>query len=201
MRKKLGLLGLLSLFLMAFQCDEESDRNLRFNNFNVSVTPESVFTVDETIWIEGTVSARAFDLDLQDSILEDFDQADDFSVYKLITPNGVSNAKDALDDFELIFDMGDISFSPSCENGLVTAFPKLAKETLLKYRIGLKPLNAGDYVISWRKAELRNENRNEEIITDYFMENQPGVIGFNSCGRTSSRLLNESDGEYYFSVE
>lgn len=201
MRKKLSLLCMRSLFLMAFQCDEEVDSNLRFNNFRVSITPQKSFAINETIWIEGTVSAKVFDLDLQDSILEDFEQFDDFSVFKFVTPTRLSNAKDALDEFELVFDMGDFNFLPSCENAQITAFPKLAKEMLLKYRIGLKPLNQGDYMISWRSAEIHNENRNEAIIDNYHIENQHGTIGFDTCGSTFSRLLNESEREFYFNVE
>jgi len=202
MYKKLLKYLLIAPLLMAFQCDEETESPLRFNNYSVKVTPKATFTLDETIWIDGVVSAKAYDLSLKDSIINEFDQGDVFSIFKLIEPTQISNAKDAIDQFDLIFDVGNYSFFARCENAQTTANSELNNEgSFYNYRIGLKPKAAGDYIISWQDAVIQNENRNEFIIENYLLTNDPNAIGFDQCGSVSSRLMNQSKKEYFFSVE
>jgi hypothetical protein len=193
----------LTPFLMAFQCDDEIESTFIFNNYTVSVTPQSNFLVDNIIWINGSVSSKVYDLETNDSIfLDNWSQGDQFSIMKFIEPTQSSNCIDAINNFELIIDVGDFSFLPSCENAEMTAQSELSIDTLsYTYRIGLKALASGDYVISWNNSTINNENRNEYIINNYPLENFPNQIGFDKCGNVSWRLLNESEREFYFSVE
>lgn len=196
-------LVIIALLLMAFQCEDDLEEStVVFSTFKSNVTPQSSFSVNDTIWISGKVSSMVFDLSVSDSIFSESPQSDVFSVYKFIEPTDVSNCKDAIDQFELVFDIGQYSFLSSCENAQIQALPTLESEnSFYTYRIGLKPINPGDYVISWQNATLQNTNRNEFIIENYPIENHPNQIGFNSCGNVSWRFLNESDKEYYFSIE
>jgi hypothetical protein len=121
---------------------------------------------------------------------------------KFIEPTQTSNCRDALDKFELINEVGGITFLPICENAQMTATPELTIDcSSYKYRIGLRALVPGDFVISWQDSKIDNENRNENIIDNYPLEFHQNQIGFNKCGNVSWRDLNESEREYYFSVD
>ncbi len=193
---------LIAPLLMAFQCEEElGESSLVINEFQVAVTPEWNFSLDDTIWVSGRLSSKALDLAEHDSVFLDTPPADVFSLYQFIEPTALSNCQDAIDQFVLIMENGTKSFIPSCENAHLQALPELESNGLFyNYRIGLIPTTTGDYVISWQSGILQNLDRNEFIIDAYLMENHPGQIGFNSCGNHSWRYLNESEREYYFRV-
>lgn len=188
---------------MGTTCEDELEESpLVFNVYSAKVTPRSSFSVNDTIWISGKISSNVFDKSVNDSIFNDDPQTDDFSIYKFIEPTKVSNCKGAIDSFELIMNRGQLPFISSCENSKLHAFPELENNNVFySYRIGLKPKNIGDYVISWRNGILQNSKKNESIIESYPIENHPNQIGFNSCGNVSWRYLNESDKEYYFTIE
>lgn len=201
LKKKLNFLLIVPL-LCAFQCDDEVESSLVFNVFKAEVTPELSFSIEDTIWISGKTSSKAFDLSVNDSIVINNPQSDVFSIFKFIQPTAVSNCKDAIDKFELIIESGQFSFLPLCENAQLQVLPELESNNMsYSYRIGLKPNTTGDYVISWKDGVIQNSDRNEFIIDNYPIENHPNQIGFNSCGNISWRFLNESDKEYYFSVQ
>ncbi len=196
---KLLLLGPL---LMAFQCDDEIESDLKFNTFKASVTPQSIYSVDDVVWIEGYISSKVFDTSVNDSIFTETPGQDYFSIMRLIDSDPLSNSIDAIDQFELIFDRGVFDTVGFCENSEMTAQGVLNDdESLYTYRLGLKALQAGDYMISfdWRTT-LNNTDRNEAIITDYLLTNHPNQIGFNKCGDVSWKFLNETNGELYFTV-
>jgi hypothetical protein len=188
---------------MAFQCEDEfEDSTLIFNLYKVDITAQSNFSLNDTIWISGKVSIRAYDLVLNDSIFTDNPQSDIFSIYKFIEPNEVFNCKDAIDKFDLMFDIGEFSTLAKCENAQLQVIPELeSNDMFYTYRIGLKAISTGDYVISWQNGMIQNVERNEFIFNNYPIENHPNQIGFNSCDEISSRFLNESEKEYYFTVE
>lgn len=196
------LIFLLLPFLLAFQCEEDDEPSYSFNTYRVQISPESSFSLTDTIWVEGLVSSKVLDLETNDSITGIDPQTDDFGVFKFINPTEIINCQDAIDQFEVILDIGDYFDIPICENADVLALPELdSDETSFRYRIGFKPLSTGDFVFSFRNAELRNTARNEAIIEDYPITNFPGQIGFQRCERVSWRILSESEGEYYFSVQ
>ncbi|HLV15207.1 MAG TPA: hypothetical protein VKY41_08505 [Xanthomarina sp.] len=189
--------------LMATTCEDDLEENtIVYNVYKTQVTPEYSFSMNDTIWISGKISSKVYDEAVNDSIFLENPHTDEFSIHKFIEPTEASNCKDAVDAFELIINKGQLSFMPSCENGKLKAFPELENNNdYYSYRIGLKPNTNGDYVISWPNSMLQNFNRNEFIIDNYPIENHPNQIGFNSCGTVSWRYLNESDKEYYFTVE
>ncbi len=187
--------------LMAFQCDDDFVP-LEYNPYKTNVTPNLNFSPNDTIWIYGRTSSKVFDPSVNDSVFSDSPQDDLFSIYRFIPPTKGSNCIDAVDRFELISDKGEVSFLPSCPNAHVAIFPELESNNVSYiYRIGLRPTDLGDYVISWRDAEIQNPNRNEFIIEDYPLKYYPNEIGFNSCESVGWRSLDESDKEYYFKVE
>jgi hypothetical protein len=193
---------ILMLFLMAFQCEEDLEPQFAFNKYKVAISPEASFSINDTIWIKGRISSYALDLNTNDSIFGIEPPSDSFGVFKLMTPADASNCRDALDKFELIFSTGDFSFISACENADLIALPELeADESFYSYRIGLKAMHPGDYVISLQDGNLLNTNRNEYLIEDYPLVNYPGQIGFNRCGSVSWRFLAASDAEYFFRVE
>ncbi|WP_340065673.1 hypothetical protein [Ascidiimonas aurantiaca] len=203
MPKKLCIFILIAPLLMAFQCEDEfEERPLVYNVYKTKVTPGSHFSVNDTIWITGRVSSNAFDESMNDSVFSNSPQKDVFSIYKFFEPNDLSNVRDAINQFTLVFEIGQFSFLPVCENAQIQALPELENNSgLYIYKIGLRPITTGDYVISWQNAIIQNSDRNEFIIDNYPIENNPDQIGFNSCGSLSWRFLNESEKEYYFKVQ
>jgi hypothetical protein len=201
MIKRLLKLLAVAPLLFAFQCDEDPGPMFTYNDYKVKISPSSSFAINETIWIEGRVSSQVYDLGTSDSIFMESPLPDVFSVFQFIEPTELANCKDALDKFAFVIDIGEYSFLPRCENATVQALPVLDdSEVFYSYRLGLKPLEAGDYVVSWQSSALQNTNRNEFIIEQYPIENHPDQLGFNSCGNVSWRNLDESAREFYFSV-
>jgi len=194
--------------LMAFQCDDEMENQLRFNPYKVNITPNATFSLDDTILITARVSSKVYDLSTNDSIFNEdpnkiFNQ---FTLFKLIEPinTRAANTEGAIDKFDLIYDIGDYSPRTVCENTQKTIFPELNNDnSLYTYRIGLKPLVVGDYIINWpsiNSAIVQNENRNESIIENYQIENRPNQIEFNQCGNRSVLFINETERIYFFSI-
>ena len=197
----LKILAIVPL-LMAFQCDDEIESTLVFNNYKVHITPQSSFSTNDTIWIHGITSSKAYDLAINDSIFSERSAGDVFSIMKFIQPTQTSNCIDAIDNFELISQINEITFLPVCENAQMTVHPEITSDSLsYRYKIGLKPLMQGEFVISWQNSKIENEFRHEYIIDNYPIDNFPNQIGFNKCGNVSWRYLSESEREFYFSVE
>lgn len=189
-------------FLLAFQCEEETESPLVFNNYKVAITSQASFDLNDTIWIEGSVSSKAFDVILNDSLFVDYTQEDQFLVMKFVQPSLGPYTKDAIDYFDLIYETGAFSFLPICENAQISALGELSDDQLFyNYKIGLKPLVPGDYVLSWFHAEIFNEDRNEQILTEYITAHNSEYLEFDKCGQGSSRIISESEREFYFTVE
>jgi hypothetical protein len=203
MFKNIMKFTILAALLMAFQCEDDLEEStLVFNTYKVNITDQQNFTTNDTIWITGKISSKAFDLAINDSIFADNPRSDVFSIYKFIQPTNVSNCKDAIDKFDLTFEIGEFSTLPSCENAQLQVIPEIENNNMFySYKIGLKPNSTGDYVISWQDAMIQNVERNELIADNYPIENRIGQIGFNSCGSVTWRFLNESEREYYFTVD
>lgn len=197
---------LLAPILMAFQCsDDDNFSNTKiFNNYNVEITPQSSFSINDTIWINGKISSMVFDTEINDSIFSNPPLSDAILVMKFIAPTNSSsfNCKDAIDKFELIPELGGLTFLPVCENAQMSTHSELsADSTYYSHRIGLKPLYTGDYVLSWHSSSLTNQNRNEYIFYEYQLDLFPNDLGFNKCGSQSWINAVESDHQFYFRVE
>lgn len=201
MIKNLCKLTALACLLMGFQCDDELESEYVYNNYSVRVTPQPTFNVNDTIWLNGRVSSLIFNLTTNDSIFTDNPNTDIVSVYKFINPTSLTNCTAALDKFELIQLVGEVSFLQRCSNAQFFVSPELGVDSdQYKYKIGLRPLEAGDYFISWQNATIQNINRNQVLANSYPIPDQPNQLGFDTCGQVSWRYLNESKYEYFFTV-
>lgn len=193
---------ILSPILMAFQCDDDQGDILEFNDYSVKVTSKSSFSLTEIIWIEGQISSKAYNLSTNDSIFIENNNGNVISVFKFITPTEHFNSKDAIDQFEIIYDIGTANFLPSCENAQMTISTELDNNKLFyRYRIGLKPKFKGDYIISFFDSKLRNQNKNISIPNNYPIVRHPNQIGFDRCGLGSWLDIDQSKNEYFFTVE
>ncbi|WP_438988746.1 hypothetical protein [Polaribacter sp.] len=191
----------LAPLLMAFQCEEEIDI-IKVNDYNVKITPQKRFVINETIWIEGKISAKAFNATINDSIFNESNKADTFSIYQFVEPNEYTNTKDAIDAFDLVLEIGSSSFLPSCPNSVVFVNSELDQSNLFyTYKIGLKPKRKGDFIIDFLNSKLYNNELNLSIAENYIIERFPDQIGFNQCGNTSWLYLKDTKNEFLFSVE
>ena len=59
---------------MAFQCDDDVLSTIETNPYSIKITDNKTFSLSDTIWIEGRVSAKAFDTTIGDSIFNDNNQ-------------------------------------------------------------------------------------------------------------------------------
>lgn len=192
----------LAPFLMAIDCEpEQLGPQYAFNISKVTISPQSTYSINDTIWISGRVSSNAYDLTTSDSIFGIEPQSDRLGLFKLMASDGISNSFDAVDHFELIKDNSTYSFIQACENADIIVRPSLEQEeSFYSYRLGLKTLYPGDYVISVIDGQLQNMNRHDTIIEAYPIPNLPNAIGFNRCGRTSWVYLSQTEDEFYFSI-
>ena len=128
-----------------------------------------------------------------------------FEVYKLTSNGENTNCIDAIDNFELQFEMGNFSFLPGCENAQITAIPQLNQDDqLYQFKIGLTPQFRADYVINWvirASTSIQNTERNESIALNYPLQNHPNQLGFNQCGNVSWLFLEDASQAYFFTVE
>ncbi|ARV16119.1 hypothetical protein BTO07_13635 [Polaribacter sp. SA4-12] len=200
--KKLIKYLFLTPLLMAFQCDDELISTIEYNTYSIKITPKKTFSLNDTIWVEGRISAKAFDTAINDSIFNDNNQANSFYISKFITPTEHSNAKDAIDSFELIYEVGEFSFLGICENSKLFADAILDKDQLFyTYKLGLKPKFTGDFVISGLDGEIQNVERNLSISEAYPIDRHPKQIGFLNCEAVSWLYIEESTREFLFKVE
>ncbi|MFY0603727.1 MAG: hypothetical protein JXQ93_07235 [Flavobacteriaceae bacterium] len=202
MKKTILRLLLLSPILMAFQCfDDEYD--IIQNEYNVTLTNQSNFAVNDIIWVEGKVSSKGFDTEVNDSIFLESPVIEDLNIMRLVQQNSITsqaNSRGAINDFVIVNDIGSNS-SGLCDLAAVIVTSELsADEKFYTYRIGFKATTQGDYFISFRKSDITNSTRNESIFNPYRLTNNENVLGFDLCGNTSARLTNESDREFFFTV-
>ena len=192
----------LSLLLMSFQCDDEIASSIEYNTYKVQIASKASFSTNDTIWITGKVSSKAFDTVINDSIFNNDIQANQLAIFKFITPTEFSNAKDAIDSFELIYDIGSYSFLPICENAQVSAMPVLnSAGTFYTYRLGLKPKFSGDYIVSFLDGAIQNIDKNIAVAENYSIERYPNQLGFLKCTNVSWLNIDDSTREIIFSVE
>lgn len=195
MNPALKILFLSSIFL-ATQCSEDMDEQaISTSNFKVSVTPKSTFKIKDTLWVEGSMFSKSNSKDAATAALED-----QISIFKLTDPLHSVNAKDALDSFQLIESIGTTNPLGFCKNSDLIIHSK-ASENGLSYKLGLKALDPGDYVLTLgTNSRIANSNKNIEIVSEYSMPNLPDQIGFDRCGHVSWGKYKDSDKAYYFKV-
>ncbi|SEB45961.1 hypothetical protein SAMN04489761_0845 [Tenacibaculum sp. MAR_2009_124] len=190
--------------LMAFQCNnEEPLPTLKINKYRVNITGQSSFSISDTIWIEGTVSSKAYYEEINDSIFFDAHQENRLKIMKFIQPTQNVNCIDARDNFQIIRNVGVINVDSFCETKRIITYAEISEDSLFyNYKIGLKPLTQGDFFIYCHESIIHNENRNEFIMEHYRIDefsNQ--TIGFIQCGSTAWIDTTNSESYFYFKVE
>ena len=204
MKKALSILFGLALLLMSFQCEDEIDDVIRVNNFKATVS-EATISLNDTLWIRGRVSSQAFDEATGDSIPSDgFNNREFISLYRLRPTDDEGNSIDAVNNFEIIQEVGPISDPGQCPNsGIVIEGVLTDDGSEYRYRVGLKPSIVADYVLVWNfDSTITNTNRNTEILASYPVDGNTTTIEFNKCGIISILPdINASDRLYFFSVE
>jgi len=203
--KKIYKMFLLAPLLMAFQCDDELESSLEFNEFKVNITSSENLRINDTIWITGKISSRVFDTSVGDSIFfNEFTFGDYVSVMKLKEADQNGNSIDAIDRFNIVNTIGNLEFVDICRNSDITPISQLSENSqFYEYKIGFVPLEIGDYVFSWNnKTIISNVNRNLFILSDYPINGNPKALELNKCGSFSSiPNIDNSDSEYFFSVD
>lgn len=203
MKKSLSLLFVLSLLLMSFQCDDEPDEIIITNNFKATISDTNL-SLNDTLWITGRISSQAFNETLGDSIPNDFNNGDLVSIYRLRPATNQSNSVDAINNFEIIEEVGQTSRLGACPNGGLAIEGVLSEDNSeYRYRVGLKSTVEGDYILSWNfDTNITNTDRNTEILSNYPVDGNPNTIEFDNCGIVSTLPnIDTSDRLYFFSVE
>ena len=201
---KLSLLAITPL-LMATQCEPDSPAPATiFNEFKVSITNDSNFILNDTIWVSGKVSSMAFDEEIGDSIFIEDRLRDYFSVLKLKEADNSGNSVDALDRFTLVASLGELEEREICPNSEVLVMGELSDdEQNYQYRLGFVPLEEGDSVLTWNfNSILTNFDRNLDIVEAYPIDGFDRALGLNKCSITSLLLdVETSNREFFFTVE
>ncbi|WP_299679809.1 hypothetical protein [uncultured Dokdonia sp.] len=203
MKKSLSMLFVLSLLLMSFQCEDEPSEVIITNNFKATISDIDL-SLNDTLWITGRVSSQAFNETLGDSIPNDFNNGDLVSIYKLRPAMDQSNSVDAINNFEIIEEVGQTSRLGACPNGGLAIEGTLSEDSSeYRYKIGLKPVVEGDYVLSWNfDTSITNTDRNTEILSNYPVDGNPNTLEFDNCGIVSTLPnIDASTKLYFFSVD
>ena len=204
--RKALLIFVLSPLLMAVLCEPEPDPEviLRDNQTKVLLSDGPAFTVNDTLWISGNVTSMAFDEISGDSIMNPNEwMRDIISVMRLRPAVNSSNTIQAVEEFDLVSQIGSIDFLGVCpESELVAIGPLSETGEQYAYRIGLIPKNTGDFVLSWLEpVHLRNASLNTQILAGYPVGGNGNALGLTKCGVTSTRLdVAEARREYFFTV-
>lgn len=199
--KKIILLFCVIPFLVATQCEEDTEQTIFKNNFKVKITNESYLNINDTIWIEGRVSSKIYNSQIGDSTFADYPEGLQISIYKFTNPTQNYNAKDAIDKFDLVYPNQLIDFLGVCNNSTMTIIPTInSTGNLYKFKLGLIAKSSGDFIIKFPYRQgIENSERNLNIINNYPSPNNNFLIGFNSCG--SSSWVKETDiGDYCFKI-
>ncbi|WP_394750896.1 hypothetical protein [Spongiimicrobium salis] len=197
----------LSPLLLAILCEEE-DLGLEIgprNKTAVTLSAGPIFSVNDTLWINGKVSSMIATGTPGDSIAnENAFIRDIISVMRLKTADRNSNTREAVDEFQWVTRIGSIDFLGACpDSELIAQGPLTENGQEYEYEIGLVPVNRGDFVLSWLEpVAIRNTNLNTELLEQYQLEDNPNALGLTKCGITSTiPSVQQSKGEFFFSVD
>jgi len=200
--KRVIMLLVLLPFLTAMTCDNDYDpENAPISKiFKVSVSPESTFTLQDTIWVEGIATSRFFDATTNDSIsTTDKKVQSRLNIYKFVQPNPYLTAEGAVNKFKIISITGEFEPMSYCKNSNLQIFGELVPDAqYFSYKIGFKPLQTGDYIVDAFDGIMTNTNRHTEIAEDYPLYNHPDLILLDCSGAIG--LKPESARAYFFKV-
>lgn len=204
MNRKIFLLILVCPLLLAVRCEDDDYflGNYLSNNFKVTVDAQNNLRVGDTIWVKANVSAYVFEEVTNDSVFVDFGFSDNFFVSEFVVPIGDYNVVDAVNRFEVIPKTG-ITYAPlNCENSAILVDAEIDfNNTKYTYEIGLRLLTEGDFILSWSRSDLTNEQRNLELLNDYPLDVSFFQVGFLQCERISWRNVVDISRDYLLRVE
>ena len=203
-RKRVLVSAFAPLPLAVICEEEEAFAPLVYNEISISLSEGPDFSINDTLWISGTVSSLVFDEEAQDSIPNPNESIHDiFSVLRLQSANNRSNTIEAIAEFDLVPRGGSFDFLGACpESELIAIAPLTANGDRYAYELGLVPQNTGDFVLSWLEpVVLRNPDLNLEILESYPLHGNTNTLGLTKCGITST-LPDVRSGRraFFFSV-
>ena len=180
------LLVTASQLFMAVLCEREEIGQVTTRNpFTVTVSNEANFSINDTLWITGRVSSQLFNETTGDSVMNTNQFTRDIiSVMRLKTAAENTNTVEALEEFELVAEVGTTDFLGRCpESELIAQAPLAENGQQYAYRIGLVALNSGDFVLSWvEPVTLVNERLNTQILENYPINSRSNKLGLLKCG-------------------
>lgn len=197
--KKIAKILPFIILLMSFQCNDEHYEKVHPKP-TIKVSENTVLKINDTIWIRGFVSSKLYDTQINDSVFYSNPYIESLSLMKLVTPNDLRNSVGAVKRFKLVNQIGTLNAS-SCKESSLSIKTVLNKDRFYEYKIGIIPLNKGDFFISSSMGKIINLNKNTNILNNYTTPNNNNFINFERCGVYNSRLTSESESEYFFKVE
>ena len=191
---------LLSPFLMATTCDDEFP-TLYANPIVSTVSPHATYNTNDTIWIQGRTSSRAYNTTTRDSVFNDVNLPFcSLRVYKLVLPENRLNTSIAIDKFGFIQAKGAFTLLESCNGGFAIE-PELSQDSMSYiYKLGLKALAPGDYMIRTDDSTINNNNIHTEISNKYQIPQYLDYIEMTSCYGNSDIQISTAKQLYFFTI-
>ena len=185
---------------MATTCDDDFP-TLYSNPIISTVSPQATYTTNDTIWIQGRTSSRAYNTKTQDSIFNDINLPFcSLRVYKLVIPENRVNTTLAIDKFSFIQTTGTFTALEACNSGFAIE-PELSQDSMSYiYKLGLKALAPGDYMIRTDDSTINNINIHTEISNKYQIPQYLDYIEMMSCYENSDIQISTAKQLYFFTI-
>lgn len=208
MKKKFSilLLILLGCLVMAFQCDDDK-QTLFGNNVQANLTAPADFSVGDTLWIRGQVSANVYDSELRDSVFDpSYEFSSQLSLSELVqvSPDRTNEIQisDALDRFRIINREGSSS-AGRCSASELRILTELDQENnQYRYEIGLVPREAGEYILHFYSGTgIRNNDRNLDVLNAFTTGASNPSLTCRNCCSGFSLDVQATQSDFLFSVD
>lgn len=153
----------------------ESETKIYMNN-------ATNFKINDTIWITGFRSMKNYNVSLNDSIIQNFSPYTDIGISKLVHHNDYNLIR-ASNKFKILStQMSPEDFCANSSVRIKSTNDDLKK--LFRYKIGLVPVEKGDFVLRLNdKFLFQNINKKQEILEDYPVNN-PNKMVWEICNQT-----------------
>lgn len=208
MKKKISILPmiLLGCLLMAFQCDDDK-QTLFGNEVQASFQSNPDFSVGDTLWIRGQVSANVYDSELRDSVFDpSYEFFSQFSLSELIEVSTDRTNEieigDALDRFRIVNREGSSS-TGRCSDSELTLLTELDEDNnQYRYEIGLVPRDAGEYILHFYSGTtIRNTDRNLDVLNAFNTGASNPSLTCRNCCSSFGLDVQATQSDYLFSVQ
>lgn len=208
MKKKISILPmiLLGCLLMAFQCDDDK-QTLFGNDVQANLTAAPDFSVGDTLWIRGQVSANVYDSELRDSVFDpSYEFSSQFSLSELVQVSTDRTNEieigDALDRFRIVNREGSSS-TGRCSASELRMLTELDEENnQYRYEIGLVPREAGEYILHFYSGtRIRNTDRNLDLLNGFSTGASNPSLTCRDCCSGFSLDVQATQSDFLFSVQ